>query len=61
MVRTLVDKGLTVLLVEHNMPFVMSISQKIIVLDGGRKVIEGPPEAVRTDKRVIKAYLGEEP
>ena len=59
-IRTLVDKGLTVLLVEHNMPFVMSISQKIIVLDGGQKLIEGSPEEVRTDKRVIKAYLGEE-
>jgi len=58
--HTLVEKGLTLLLVEHNMPFVMSISQRVIVLDSGKKLVEGPPEKVRTDKRVIKAYLGEE-
>jgi branched-chain amino acid transport system ATP-binding protein len=59
-IHTLVEKGLTILLVEHNMPFVMSVSHRLIVLDGGQKLIEGSPEEVRTDKRVIKAYLGEE-
>lgn len=59
-IHTLAENGLTVLIVEHNMPFVMSISQKIIVLDGGQKLIEETPEKVRIDKRVIKAYLGEE-
>ena len=59
-IHSLVEKGLTILLVEHNMPFVMSVSQRIIVLDAGEKLVEGPPEEVRTDKRVIKAYLGEE-
>ena len=59
-IRYLVEQGLTLLLVEHNMPFVMRISERIVVLDGGKKLLEGSPEEVRSDKRVIKAYLGEE-
>ncbi len=56
----LLEEGLTLFIVEHNMPFVMSLSEWVVVLDGGRKLLEGPPEEVRADKRVIKAYLGEE-
>ena len=56
----LVNKGLTLFIVEHNMPFVMSVSERVIVLDGGRKIVEGPPHEVKTNERVIKAYLGEE-
>lgn len=59
-IQTLVSDGLTIFIVEHNMPFVMSISQRIVVLDGGRKIMEGPPNEVKNDKRVITAYLGEE-
>ena len=58
--QTIVENGLTILIVEHNMPFVMSISQRVIVLDGGQKLVEGTPDEVKNDSRVIQAYLGEE-
>jgi len=59
-IEALAKEGLTILIVEHNMPFVMSISQRVVVLDGGRKLVEGLPGEIRNDKRVITAYLGEE-
>jgi branched-chain amino acid transport system ATP-binding protein len=52
------DHGIGVLLIEHDMSVVMAISDHVIVLDYGRKIADGTPDAVRNDAAVIKAYLG---
>ncbi len=51
--------SLTILIIEHRMPFVMRLAEKIQVLDHGILIAEGIPEEVRTNRKVIKAYLGE--
>lgn len=59
-VRRIRDEGITILLVEHDMGFVMDISDEVVVLDYGRKIAEGPPLMIQADEEVIRAYLGEE-
>jgi branched-chain amino acid transport system ATP-binding protein len=58
LVRRIRDAGTTVLLVEHDMGFVMDLSERVTVLNFGRRIFEGMPEAVRREPAVIEAYLG---
>lgn len=60
-IQELHQRGVTFLLIEHNMDVVMRLCNPVIVMAQGRVVMQGTPDAVRTDSRVIDAYLGDQP
>ena len=61
LITSIKKDGLAILLIEHDMKMVMRLSDHIFVMDYGRKIAEGPPDELRFNPTVIKAYLGEEP
>jgi branched-chain amino acid transport system ATP-binding protein len=59
LVRRIRERGTAILLIEHDMKVVMPLSEKVVVMDEGEKIAEGPPEKIKNDARVVRAYLGE--
>ncbi len=61
LVRAINARGTAILLIEHVMRAVMSLAGRLVVLDYGERIAEGRPDVVARDRRVIEAYLGEDP
>jgi branched-chain amino acid transport system ATP-binding protein len=58
MVRRIRDRGVTVVLIDHDMSLVMNVSDRVIVLDAGRVIAGGSPSEIQNNQTVIEAYLG---
>jgi branched-chain amino acid transport system ATP-binding protein len=59
-IRITRDRGVTVVLVEHNMELVMNVADRVLVMDYGQRLFEGPPGEVQKNEAVVAAYLGGE-
>jgi branched-chain amino acid transport system ATP-binding protein len=58
-IRQLNAEGVTLVIVEHNVDFIMNLCNRVVVLESGHKIADGPPGLIRTDPRVLAAYLGQ--
>jgi branched-chain amino acid transport system permease protein len=60
LIRAIRNTGVTIIAIEHNMQAIMSLSDRIIVIDSGRVIAEGDPQQVVRNRKVTEAYLGED-